>query len=106
LAWEAAHFDPELLVPASPLDPLEFWNEILYWVPTEIDPPDLNTLTLDLLQIHQEAWLSNGSTFGSGGFRIDGRTAANDRIPSAPTQYSRSGHLFRRLLSRLRIRPG
>jgi 3'-5' exoribonuclease len=55
---EASHFDPGLLVPASPLDPLELWDELLHWVETEIEAPDLKTLTHNLLQAHKEAWLT------------------------------------------------
>jgi 3'-5' exoribonuclease len=54
---EASHFDPGLLVPSSPLDPLKLWDEILHWVESEIDPPALRTLTLNLLQTHKEAWI-------------------------------------------------
>ena len=54
---QAAHFDPELLIPTSPFDPLPLWEECRGWAAEEIDHPELRRLTLFLLETHREAWL-------------------------------------------------
>jgi 3'-5' exoribonuclease len=53
---EAAGFNPDLLIPASPIDLSSLWNEMLHWVREEIGHPGLRQLTLALLEGHEEAW--------------------------------------------------
>jgi 3'-5' exoribonuclease len=53
---ETAGFNPDLLIPVSPLDVSSLWNDLLDWVREEIEHPGLKQLTLFLLQAHEEAW--------------------------------------------------
>jgi 3'-5' exoribonuclease len=51
-----AGFDTDLLIPVSPLDISSLWNGLLTWVKDEIQHPVLRTLTLSLLETHEEGW--------------------------------------------------
>ena len=53
---DSAGFDPDLLIPASPLDLASLWQQLLNWVEEDIGHPDLKALTLHLLKTHEEAW--------------------------------------------------
>ncbi|MBA4392417.1 MAG: hypothetical protein C0407_02575 [Desulfobacca sp.] len=53
---DLAGFNPDFLIPASPLDISSLWNELLTWVEEEIHHPSLKALTLFLLTTHEEDW--------------------------------------------------
>lgn len=49
-------FDPDCLIPATPRDRQEMWQELLELARSRINPP-LRELVLSLLEAHQQAWL-------------------------------------------------
>ncbi len=51
-----AGFNPDLLIPVSPLDISSLWDDLLTWVKEEIQHPGLQELTLALLETHEEGW--------------------------------------------------
>ncbi|MHB8842928.1 MAG: 3'-5' exoribonuclease YhaM family protein [Candidatus Aquicultor sp.] len=51
-----AGFNPDLLIPVSPLDISSLWNSLLTWVRDEIQHPALRELTLSLLETKAEEW--------------------------------------------------
>lgn len=51
-----AGFNPDLLIPSSPLDIVSIWNELLTWIGEEVRHPALRELTLSLLESHEEGW--------------------------------------------------
>ena len=53
---DQAGFNPDLLIPASPVDIPSLWNDLLTWVKEEIQHPVLRELTLALLETHEEGW--------------------------------------------------
>jgi len=53
---ELAGFNPDLLIPTSPLDISTLWNDLLTWVEEEIHHPALRELTLSLLKSNEEGW--------------------------------------------------
>lgn len=53
---DQAGFNPDLLIPASPLDIFSLWNDLLTWIREEIQHPGLRELTLALLETHEEDW--------------------------------------------------
>lgn len=53
---DSAGFDPDLLIPASPLDIPLLWDRLLSWVREEIHHPGLRELTLSLLETNEEGW--------------------------------------------------
>lgn len=52
----SAGFDPDLLVPSSPLNIAQLWEDLLALVESEISHPSLRQLTLSLLKDHEEKW--------------------------------------------------
>jgi 3'-5' exoribonuclease len=53
---ESAGFDPDLLVPSSPLNTAQLWEDLLALVESEIRHPALQQLTLALLKGQEEKW--------------------------------------------------
>lgn len=51
-----AGFNPDLLIPSSPLESSSIWNELLTWIGEEVRHPALRELTLSLLQSHERNW--------------------------------------------------
>jgi 3'-5' exoribonuclease len=52
----SAGFNPDLLIPVSPMDISSLWNELLATVKEEIQHPGLQELTLSLLENNEEGW--------------------------------------------------
>jgi 3'-5' exoribonuclease len=53
---ESTGFDPDLLVPSSPLPISQLWEDLLALAETEIRHPALRQLTLSLFKDHEEQW--------------------------------------------------
>jgi 3'-5' exoribonuclease len=53
---ESAGYDPDLLLPATPLDTEVLWKDLLTWVEEEISDPSLQALTLALLRNQETEW--------------------------------------------------
>ncbi len=53
---DLAGFNPDLLIPATPLDIPSLWDDLLGWAQDEISHPALRELTLSLLKTNEAAW--------------------------------------------------